>query len=630
VTHPSEGEARIEAGSGGLTALQLKRALANNQDVSRGDDLIGSRQPHPDAVGRTVHDKVAEWISVKDFGAVGDGTNGEENREAFQTAISAASSMGVSLHVPAGTYVIAEPAGSYTPQIGYADKIRLFGDGVDQSIIRFDPDAQQVTGFTVVQGGQLILEDLTLEGRSSSDELFMHVYAFQGEGTVIKARRCRFTEHSIAFKPAGGTYFLEFSDCEFDVKGADPNPGSTVDDGFAVLASENEGSGGVVHFEGCSFRSESHCMYIGTGVSLLVDRCTFEASGKYSIRVKQDTPGVVPEYVRIRGSVFKSLAGRVQTSSVLRSFISDCTFIGKPDEPRIQPEAGGVQLTGCHFTGKGGRQIDDFATATGEVMAVNCRFEGLAEEANIFRSRESTALWRFVGYEFLNEYVGSDQSYCIWSTDRGDFEFVGCTFEKSPHGANNGHHFLRMAGGKLILRGCLVAGEGSLYITAESENHDVDSALWDNTFASQGPGSGLWIQPTGSGEVTVRGSGNRFQGLDLGPHVDDPEGRVRGWLMPPQERGADIESARTIVVSPSHSFYHVLGEETVAKIALKGAGTPERIFHGPIRLVAGHDPGFSLAEAADGNVRPRSTDPRAQHEVVMLMYDSSEGWWYEV
>lgn len=82
--------------------------LADTTDASKGDALIGFRQSNasgvlPNAVGRTVHGKLQEFISVKDFGAVGDGV--ADDTAAIQAAINAVkSNNGGVVYVPAGTY----------------------------------------------------------------------------------------------------------------------------------------------------------------------------------------------------------------------------------------------------------------------------------------------------------------------------------------------------------------------------------------------------------------------------------------------------------------------------------------------------------------------------------------------
>jgi len=91
----------------------LSANLANTSDVAKGDALIGFRQSNalgvlPNAVGRTVHQKLQEMISVKDFGAVGDGVTNDAT--AIQNAInSVQSARGGIIYFPPGNYAIQSP-----------------------------------------------------------------------------------------------------------------------------------------------------------------------------------------------------------------------------------------------------------------------------------------------------------------------------------------------------------------------------------------------------------------------------------------------------------------------------------------------------------------------------------------
>lgn len=66
--------------------------LANTSDPTKGDALVGFRQSNsagnlPGSVGKTVHQKLQEYVSVLDFGAYNDGTHAAENSIAIQAAI---------------------------------------------------------------------------------------------------------------------------------------------------------------------------------------------------------------------------------------------------------------------------------------------------------------------------------------------------------------------------------------------------------------------------------------------------------------------------------------------------------------------------------------------------------------
>ena len=85
--------------------------LADTFNPVNGDALIGFRQSNSSgnlggAVGRTVHQKFQEHVSIKDFGAIGNGSN--DDTPAFNAAIAYANSVvtGVLIYVPAGTYII--------------------------------------------------------------------------------------------------------------------------------------------------------------------------------------------------------------------------------------------------------------------------------------------------------------------------------------------------------------------------------------------------------------------------------------------------------------------------------------------------------------------------------------------
>jgi hypothetical protein len=104
----------------------LRQDLADTSNPAKGDAMIGVRQPFTNAVALTQHEKNAEVISVKDFGAVGNGI--VDDTTAFQNAADAAA-FGGSIYIPVGTYNISSAI------TWNAKALTWYGDGPASSVI---------------------------------------------------------------------------------------------------------------------------------------------------------------------------------------------------------------------------------------------------------------------------------------------------------------------------------------------------------------------------------------------------------------------------------------------------------------------------------------------------------------
>jgi hypothetical protein len=92
---------------GSVVASDLAQDLASTSDNSKGDALIGFKQSNSSgfitgATARTVNDKLQEIISVKDFGAVGNGV--ADDTAALEAAFAYCCSSHATLYFPPGTY----------------------------------------------------------------------------------------------------------------------------------------------------------------------------------------------------------------------------------------------------------------------------------------------------------------------------------------------------------------------------------------------------------------------------------------------------------------------------------------------------------------------------------------------
>ena len=80
----------------------LRQELANPTDPAKGAGLIGY-------MGRTLGDKLKEWVSVTDFGAKGDGAS--DDTASIQAAIDSLTLTGGVVYFPPGTYRVSRNVG---------------------------------------------------------------------------------------------------------------------------------------------------------------------------------------------------------------------------------------------------------------------------------------------------------------------------------------------------------------------------------------------------------------------------------------------------------------------------------------------------------------------------------------
>ena len=122
-----------DGGTGASTAADARTALAVVGTVdlaaSTGAALVGSIQTGTGATARTVQSKLRDTLSVKDFGAVGDGvTNDYAAIAAALAAVDTAGGKGGTVFFPAGSYLS-------NSKIVVPDRVRLIGVGSRGSII---------------------------------------------------------------------------------------------------------------------------------------------------------------------------------------------------------------------------------------------------------------------------------------------------------------------------------------------------------------------------------------------------------------------------------------------------------------------------------------------------------------
>lgn len=296
--------------------------LANTSDIAKGDAMIGFKQSGTGAVARTAHDKLGELVSVKDFGAVGDGATDDT------AAIQAAINYCVNLSNRKQTlYFPANNAGMYykvTSPLVITGRLNIVGDGQfstriqgyglssGQYVVDFDCLATDVIyhcGVSNIAIGSNNGLPAGIRLKNVSYMLMKQVWLYGlGKGVYITGTICfsNFFEQVTAYSIADTS--IEW---------------------------ENFTGGGQYMFNGCTFTGTYGVTFRGTAAadSITFNSCNWEQCTSVDLYVIGSVYGLSVNACRSEG-----LNG-------LQSF-------------RIDPSAGnfvyGLNINGCFWTGDTG------------------------------------------------------------------------------------------------------------------------------------------------------------------------------------------------------------------------------------------------------------------------------------
>jgi len=292
------------------------------------------------AVPTTVQTKLRETVSVKDFGAVGDGV--ADDTVAIQDAINAANvDGGKSVYFPAGDYIVSSTINSTS-----AGQLLIYGDGMFRSRVVFN----QITGIMWSAGvWGLDAEDIAFIGNNNSASTGPWWYAgTTGLATtgVLFLNGVRIAGFETAMDINGGFYH-RFDNCSFD-------RANTVYLG---------GTSNNVQFSQCRmFRINDGVVYTGGSGPIVFSQCAFET---------------------FYDSVCKGSAG----ARTAVSFIG-CYFENYPNTPTVAPlpvgffdDGRGVSacdnlvVTGCNISLKGIRRfLNNSGSTTNNLVSTGNRF----------------------------------------------------------------------------------------------------------------------------------------------------------------------------------------------------------------------------------------------------------------
>ena len=108
------------------------------------------------AVERTNQDKLREVISVKDFGATGNGVT--DDTASIQDAITAAA--GKALYFPGGTYIVTA--------LTVTTEVELFGDGYSRSQLKLK-NASNTVPLLINGASHFVMRDMSVDGNKANN-----------------------------------------------------------------------------------------------------------------------------------------------------------------------------------------------------------------------------------------------------------------------------------------------------------------------------------------------------------------------------------------------------------------------------------------------------------------------------
>ena len=155
---------------------------------------VSYEPPFTGSVATNVEDKLAQTVSVKDFGAVGDGL--ADDTVAIQAALS--SSAG-SIYFPKGTYTFSSPliAANFSG-------VRVYGDGQNAAVLKWTGNNTDVP-FTLNGVTNAVFDGLTFRGKSTTQSdtpvLFRLIQSTGLYPTgYVKLSNCAFEDAQILIK----------------------------------------------------------------------------------------------------------------------------------------------------------------------------------------------------------------------------------------------------------------------------------------------------------------------------------------------------------------------------------------------------------------------------------------------
>lgn len=246
--------------TGSITATNVQDAIEQLNTYNEGST---------GAVDRTIPAKLSDFVSVKDFGAVGDYNNDDT------TAIQAALDSGANIYFPPGNYIVTS---SLTIPTSFSRQI-YHGAGRDNTVFYYRPPANQADMFVITSGDNIEFRDMSFVLQNWGSRTLICAFAPDYNVNSMRWFHCDFSYwNRAAIKHDSGMYDI-IEDCRF------LNCTDTTNTMIAKAIWYSTFANSVT-IRNCRFSGNDQSILLSGGSATRVEDCSFEGNG--------DTANTVP------------------------------------------------------------------------------------------------------------------------------------------------------------------------------------------------------------------------------------------------------------------------------------------------------------------------------------------------
>jgi hypothetical protein len=323
------------------------------------------------AINRPINEKLAEFVSVEDFGATGDGTTNDST--AFNNALDALIAQGGgALYIPYGTYKVNLDwsarviAGGYSKIIIYGNNSVLFGVTGATSVLAIDRGGSGDNYISSAMEFRNVRFTTDLNACSGGTPVINHAVYFSRSSADFY--NCVFSGGSRSAFYGYNYQYGKFVDCQFNCSSVTPVTYPSA--GCWIQSRYTETIADQMVFDRCVFDSSQNGLYIEGCQTLRVLNTRFQqhfSGGEGALVIKDFLNGTGSENILISACHFEVNQVRdiYLPSQTSRTTIQRCLFANPVGY--IASFVATAEQTSTNMT----YQDNDFRTASGPTLVLS-------------------------------------------------------------------------------------------------------------------------------------------------------------------------------------------------------------------------------------------------------------------